>query len=268
MKTWIKRIEDAEWVPNKDEAEKQSKMLMDQVNNSKEFKKELFSAIALPMVQEFVDGANAMIEFNAGVLKEKSATTTAQEAAIKYDIDLGEVLGYIEGFDVALQWPDWMIEEALKGLADTISRPYWDAINETFTDRAATLLKDGIEQGWSIPRIAKGLREASGSPDDQWIKTRSKNIARTETGNMQSAGARSSIDKLNEETGLNFRAEWSSVLGSTSRPSHMELHGVIADENGMFNLDGVLIPWPSHPDLPAANRCNCACAIFSALPNE
>jgi len=33
--------------------------------------------------------------------------------------------------------------------------------------------------------------------------------------------------------------------------------------DGLFNLDGVLVPFPGHPDLPVENRAQCQCTILS-----
>jgi hypothetical protein len=273
MKTWIDRIEDAEWVPNANDAERQAKMVMDQVNSPEEFKREMFAAISLPLVMEFVEGATAQIDYLSNLLKSAAvhykqldARTTAEEAAEKYDIDVTDLLAFIDGFDVSLRRPQWMIDEAMEALAETIAMDYWDDINKTFAGRAETMLAEGVERGYSISRIAKELRIASGSPDDPWIRTRTKNIARTETGAMLNRGAITAMHKTSEETGLNLVSMWDSVLGSTTRPSHADMHGKVENEKGMFVLNGVSVPYPSHPDLPPSDRCNCQCGLLAAMP--
>ena len=54
---------------------------------------------------------------------------------------------------------------------------------------------------------------------------------------------------------------WLSVLGDTTRDTHAALDGVPANENGMWDLAGYMVPWPSHTSLPAGERCNCMCTI-------
>jgi hypothetical protein len=80
---------------------------------------------------------------------------------------------------------------------------------------------------------------------------------------MMNAGHAQGIEQLKIDTGLDIRAEWLSVLGSTTRDSHAANDGEMADEDGMFNLAGYMVPWPSHFSLPASERCNCQCSIVS-----
>lgn len=272
MREWTKRIEDAEWVPNPQDAERQARMLIGQIRDPAEFKREMFAAILLPLVKEFIAGAVSQMQLHKALKhvrgKMLRPLTTAEEFAIKYDIDLTDLFDYIEEFEAATRLPDWMIDEAMKALSNTIKRPYWNDISETFGKQAETLLQRGIEQGWSTAQIARELRNQTADPDDQWNITRAKAIARTETGNMSNSGASASIDKLNEETGLDLAKEWLSVLGSTTRPSHAAMHGQISDKDGMFDLSGYLVPWPSHPDLPPEERINCQCGILSTLMEE
>jgi hypothetical protein len=67
-----------------------------------------------------------------------------------------------------------------------------------------------------------------------------------------------------ELQGLVTGKRWSSVLGNTTRQSHRDIHDTkVEGVDGLFNLDGVLVPYPGHPDLPVENRAQCQCTILS-----
>lgn len=54
-----------------------------------------------------------------------------------------------------------------------------------------------------------------------------------------------------------MKLTWLSVLGTTTRATHAMLDGVPADEDGLWELGGVRVPWPGHWSLEAGERCNC-----------
>jgi len=92
------------------------------------------------------------------------------------------------------------------------------------------------------------------------------------TGNSAHAlngGRDASIEGLKEAVGpevsQHIGKSWLSVLGDTTRDDHANLDGVLADEEGMWSLGGVRIPWPGHVSLPAGQRCNCMCTILTEL---
>jgi hypothetical protein len=65
------------------------------------------------------------------------------------------------------------------------------------------------------------------------------------------------------EAGQFINKSWLSVLGNTTRDAHADLDGVMADADGLWDLNGVKIPWPGHVSLPASDRCNCQCTIVT-----
>ena len=72
------------------------------------------------------------------------------------------------------------------------------------------------------------------------------------------------MDQLAEELGpqVPIKATWLSVLADTTRDTHAMLDGVPADADGLWNLSGYMVPWPSHTSLPAGERINCMCTIL------
>jgi uncharacterized protein with gpF-like domain len=189
--------------------------------------------------------------------------TTAEEFAAKYDIDVPELGDIVEELELSLRMPDWMVEEAFSALDTAFDHPAWqEGIAETTRNDIATTLRNSIEQGKSIREVAKEITDRHG---DEYSKARATNVARTESSNALNSGHSAGIEEIADEMGLDVRKSWLSVLGSTTRDSHAALHDTLADDDGMFELGGVLIPWPGHPDLPPEERCQCQCSIISSI---
>ena len=168
--------------------------------------------------------------------------STATEAVEEFDLD----------FPFATELPIWMVDAVNAVLDDTFERPYWQAINETTRDDLSTLLRGAVEDGLSINDIAARIRRDFGST---YSRARAINVARTETTASVNGGHMIGMQRL-EDAGLVTGKKWSSVLGNTTRTSHAKLHNVKTDGvAGLFDLNGVLVPFPSHPDLPASDRC-------------
>jgi len=89
-------------------------------------------------------------------------------------------------------------------------------------------------------------------------------VARTETGGALNSSRRAAIDRLAEEI-PGIRSEWFSVKKFNSREEHVGLDGVVADDDGFFNLNGVLVPYPGHHSLPAGDRVQCLCTLLTSF---
>lgn len=155
--------------------------------------------------------------------------------------------------------PLWMQKEITQQLTETFAQPYWEDIARTTMGDAEKALRNGLQDGWSVRKIAKEMRDSLGG--DQYAKTRALNVARTESGNVLNAGRKVSSDRLKRDLPvLMIVRVWLSVLGTTTRDTHADLDGVPEDPtDGMWLLGGVRIPWPSHIRLPAKDRCQCQC---------
>jgi len=178
------------------------------------------------------------------------------------------------GLDIKLltELPPQMQKEIATQLADTFKQPYWTDIHNTTKGDAERHLQRGLDDGWSISKIAKNMREHFIDPADpkgtkKYARRRSLNIARTEAGNALNGARKASMNTLMEEMGaqIPMRPSWLSVLGLTTRDTHAFLDGVPADEQGLWNLAGYMIPWPGHVSLPAGERCECHCTITIEL---
>lgn len=157
---------------------------------------------------------------------------------------------------IATEMPKWMQDGISAELKDTFEQPYWKGVNDTTRNDIFGVLKDGITQGQSIRNMAKSITEKFPST---YSKARATAVARTESGNALNAARSISVEGLKEElgeAGQFVKKSWLSVLGNTTRDAHANLDGVPEDENGLFNLNGVMVPWPSHTSLPASDRAN------------
>ncbi len=174
------------------------------------------------------------------------------------------------GMDISLltELPPSMRKEIANQLAETFQQDYWLDIHKTTMGDAELFLQQGLNDGWSIDRIARSMRDHFVDPDDpkgtaKYARRRSLNIARTEAGNALNGARKASMDALMEELAgqVPMRPAWLSVLGTTTRDTHAALDGVPADENGLWDLAGYKVPWPSHISLPPELRCSCQCTI-------
>lgn len=162
-------------------------------------------------------------------------------------------------------YPDWMLEAASAEMRETFWHPYWQKMSENTWSDMQDVLTHGIVSGLSIPKIVDAIMESM----PEYSRARAKRVAVTETGNLLNAGHAASMRQIEAELGFAIGKEWLSVLGSTTRPSHASLNAETTDSaDGLFELSGYLIPWPSHSTLPAGERINCQCTIISAPLSE
>ena len=86
-------------------------------------------------------------------------------------------------------------------------------------------------------------------------------IARTEGGRASTEGMLESLDAA-EEMGIEFETIWVATLDNKTRPTHQELDGTAADEDGLFWIDGNSARGPRLFGVPEED-INCRCSITS-----
>lgn len=161
------------------------------------------------------------------------------------------------------EYPPWMKQAIARKLRDSFGEVYWTDIMESFGTDVSDYLQRGLRDGLSIRRMALDMAEMM--EDGQYARNRATNIARTEAAGALNGARREGMDSLAEELGIGnwgdapMRPVWLSVLGTTTRDTHADLDGVPCDKDGMWELGGVRVPHPGHPDLPPEERCNCQC---------
>jgi len=190
--------------------------------------------------------------------------TTASEWLAEHPEDVGaltEMLAGLDGFPIQVwtEMPEDMKRIIAEQLVESFAQPYWDDISAVTAGHAEEYLVKGLQEGWSIRRIASTMAESFQGGTSKYAMMRATRIARTESGHALNAARKAPIDQLMAELGpqVPMQPVWLSVLGNTTRDSHANLDGVPADENGEWELGGVKIPWPGHISLPASERCNC-----------
>lgn len=171
----------------------------------------------------------------------------------------------ISGFKIATEIPEQIKKRIASALRESFSQDYWTNISETTAGNAELILDRGLQEGHSIREMAGDLQNELGG--DHYADVRARNIARTEAGGALNAARKGMYDDLDDETDgkLNIQTSWLSVLGPTTRDTHAELDGVPADEDGMWNLAGIDVPYPGHFSLPPEERCNCQCSVVREM---
>lgn len=184
---------------------------------------------------------------------------------VVFDTPYGDV-----SMRIATEWPEWMKREIKVQLDNSFAKPYWRKVNETTRRDVGRHIERGLLEGRSIESMARSMQNDL-LEEGRYALRRGRTIARTESGNALNGARKMSIDNLAAELGpeVPLVASWLSVLGNTTRDTHANLHGVIANADRLWSLGGVMIPWPSHTSLPVGERANCLCTIlheFGATP--
>jgi hypothetical protein len=241
------------WYQSWAKTPQQAEVLRELIYDPKEWREELINATFPALTKGMIEAVRSQLII-VGISPDKS---TASEWVDDEGIDLAEV----EGIGIATEMPSWMRDAIEIQLRETFEQDYWQNILTTTGSDIEGFLRDGLQEGLSIKDLARIINRAFPTA---YSMGRATLIARTESGNALNGARALAVDKLREElgdAGATIRKSWLSVLGNTTRDSHAALDGVPADEEGMWNLDGVRIPWPSHFSLPAKNRVNCQCTI-------
>lgn len=158
---------------------------------------------------------------------------------------------------ISTELPDWMKDEIASTLQTTFRQPYWKKISRTTRADVLATLTDGVNNGESIRKISQRISAAHG---DEYTLARARMVARTEAGNALNGARDMCLKRLKQElgdAGKTIGKSWLSILSDTTRDSHANLDGVLADADGMWSLGGVRVPWPGHYSLPAKERINC-----------
>jgi hypothetical protein len=183
--------------------------------------------------------------------------------------ELDALMGSVEGFPVTVwtELPPRMKAGIAASLTETFAQDYWDDISRTTAGDAERVLRQGLNDGWSIRRMATEMADSFQGSTKKYARMRATRIARTESGNSLNAVRRDAMDDLQEDLGpkIPMKATWLSVLADTTRDAHANLDGVPADADGLFTLGGVRIPYPGHLSLPAKNRVNCMCSLLTSF---
>ena len=251
-----------------------TKRLLDVDHATRELIDAALPVLALRMCEAARGQLAAMGVWYKQRLRTKSFTGTKTTRATDWldeqDMDeltdgMADLLPAGSAVSIMTELPRPMRERIARELKTSFDQDYWRGISETTQGDAERILKQGVDEGWSVQEMAAQLKESLGG--DDYARTRAYNIARTESGNALNGARKGVMDQLQEDLGdrVPMRATWLSVLSNTTRDSHAQLDGVPADEDGLWDLDGVMVPWPGYYELPPGNRCNCRCSLLMEL---
>lgn len=180
--------------------------------------------------------------------------TTASDAVEDYDLELPPWIG--------TELPQWLVDSVEIELRESFAQPYWTAINSTTKNDVESVLQEGITEGWSTRRMAAAVQKMGG----QYSRHRAFAVASTESSRMRNAGHVLGIQGLQDELGVPIGKVWLSIRSNTTRPAHAALDGAETETaDGMFVLNGVETPYPSHHSLPASDAINCLCSVLSSI---
>lgn len=130
-------------------------------------------------------------------------------------------------------------------------------ITDTRRTELQELILQGIQEGLSIPKIAKSLDALY---LDEIIPKRSRVIARTEVIAASNAGSYISA----KSTGLPLKKVWLSTADNRTREIHASADGQVVGIDDAFIVAGerLLFPGDSSLGATAANLVACRCAII------
>lgn len=223
-------------------------MIMRQVFDLDDARDDLLETAVQVMPAVFAHGAESELKIHRNLLDD-TKQTTAQQLAAELELD-EQTLPFSLG-----PLPEWVLEAAREELEVTFQEGYWQTVGETTRDDIARSVEQGVEEGFSMRRLARQISENHGAA---YSFRRAMLVARTETPNLLNAGHAATMRQLEVESGLRIGKVWVSAFQTFSRDSHVANDGQITDgADAMFELNGNQIPWPAHHSLPAGDRCNC-----------
>ena len=114
----------------------------------------------------------------------------------------------------------------------------------------------GIIQGKSIDKVAKGLARAVGMSKNASVRN-----ARTSMCYARSAGSLERYREARDDYGIDVKKQWLATPDGRTRHEHRELDGQIQELDEPFYVDGYPIMCPSDPTAAPHLIYNCRCAL-------
>jgi len=151
------------------------------------------------------------------------------------------------------------IEAAILNKMDRItwikrSTEHGKKLNQTIREKIAS----GLIQGKSYNAITADIKDAIGRTTSQLMR-----VVQTETHRVQSMASVEAFEKIKskgDEYGLETKKIWVATLDNKTRDTHAELDGQVADDNGMFKINGLEAEAPGLFGV-AEEDINCRCTI-------
>jgi Phage Mu protein F like protein len=155
-----------------------------------------------------------------------------------------------KGFGLDQEWINLINEYFRTDLLNKAVLP----ISNTTRAKIFQMITDGVQNGWSIDRIAFELENS------EFPLWRARMIVRTEIQMAQNIGKR----VASEESEFETVKQWISAHDSRTRTTHMEVDGKMVSEDGRFKVRKLkggfdLMNGPGDPEASAGNIINCRC---------
>ena len=148
--------------------------------------------------------------------------------------------------------PSWWTQGAAEWVKQTVGERVAD-VNATTRKALQSIISKGLEDGLSIPDIARQIRELFRSTSE----ARALRIARTETIGAANAGAMFAA----KSTGLPLRKEWLATMDTRTRETHAEADGQTRGMDEPFTVGGFQMEQPGDPTAPPSEVVNCRCTV-------
>lgn len=163
------------------------------------------------------------------------------------------------GLDLAFSLVDApTVQHMLTAGEALFSVPALDVAKDVAWNRRlmASQLTQGVLLGESIPKIARRVKNVTGSNIATAVRT-----ARTAVTGAECAGRVSSYERA-RDMGIKLKQEWVATLDGSTRHSHRKLDGEKAEVGGTFPNG---CRFPGDPTARYAEICNCRCTLVAAV---
>ena len=120
-----------------------------------------------------------------------------------------------------------------------------------YSGKVHTVIKHGLEAGWSVDDIARSLRDICNMGDRSALRT-----ARTLINGAENAGRQYAYNQASE-MGLKLVKEWVATVDDRTRDSHALIDGEVVDIDEDFS-NGLEYPGDSSGDDDEVINCRCA----------
>jgi uncharacterized protein with gpF-like domain len=143
------------------------------------------------------------------------------------------------------EWTQQVIDYFNEHLFNKVVLP----IEETTRDYISNIIKQGIDEGWSIERMTQEIER------EDYLDGRVRRILRTETNRAINYGSLIGEDKYSFTT----LKKWVAVHDDRTRHWHLSADGQTVNPNQSFTVEGQPMMFPGDPNGSAENTINCRC---------
>jgi Phage Mu protein F like protein len=133
------------------------------------------------------------------------------------------------------------------------------ATNRALRELYQGVIKQAMDEGWSIPRTARTIRGSV----QRMAPHRAVALARTDLIGLANAGNHraATIATENRAPGTTFK-QWLATLDGRTRPEHAAAHGQTVPMPEPFTVGGEPLQYPGDPGGSSENVMNCRCTTI------